>query len=450
MRPSFAVVGHPNKGKSSIVSTLSRNDSVVISQRSGTTEKANQFRVETANAGYELIDTPGFQRPSRVLAWLTEKNVSADKRAAVVNEFVNNLECQQQFPDEVELLRPITQGAAILYVVDGSRPYGREYEAEMEILRWTGQPSMALINPIESDDYVIEWENALTQYFKTVRVFNPMQASFESQLELLQTFSHINPKWGGQLEQLVKDLQAERTTQKQQAVLLLSRLLEDMCTFKVTQKVVQKSQAESLKPLLAKRFSQAMIAKEKEIFATLLTLYSHQNVKVELNDFDLPPDLFDCEQWYLWGLNKQQLAIVGAMSGAVAGAAADLAVAGHSFMLGAIGGGLLGFGGVVFGADKIATSQVKGIPVGGYEAQYGPIKNRNFPYVVIGRFLYLYTQINQRTHAVRNNIVAESSALKARINSLESSDQRALHLACDKLCKQKEVDDLYNLLIKLF
>ena len=50
-----------------------------------------------------------------------------------------------------------------LYVVDGSRPYGPEYESEMEILRWTGQASMALINPIEGDDHIQSWQQALGQ-----------------------------------------------------------------------------------------------------------------------------------------------------------------------------------------------------------------------------------------------------------------------------------------------
>ena len=36
-RPSFAVVGHPNKGKSSIVSTLAHDDSVRIGELPGTT-----------------------------------------------------------------------------------------------------------------------------------------------------------------------------------------------------------------------------------------------------------------------------------------------------------------------------------------------------------------------------------------------------------------------------
>ena len=46
--------------------------------------------------------------------------------------------CDARFKDECELLKPIIEGAGVLYVVDGSRPYGRQYEAEMEILSEAG------------------------------------------------------------------------------------------------------------------------------------------------------------------------------------------------------------------------------------------------------------------------------------------------------------------------
>ena len=38
--PVFAIVGHPNKGKSSLVSTLARDDSVHIGAEPGTTTRA--------------------------------------------------------------------------------------------------------------------------------------------------------------------------------------------------------------------------------------------------------------------------------------------------------------------------------------------------------------------------------------------------------------------------
>lgn len=450
IRAVFAVVGHPNKGKSSIVSTLAHNDEVKISQRSGTTERADKIRVETNHSGFELIDTPGFQRAGSVLEWLNKSSPRANERANAIRLLLQDKECQKRFPDEVALLTPLINGAAILYVVDGSRPYGAEYESEMEILRWTGQPSMALINPIEGDEYVEDWNNALAQYFKTVRVFNPMKADFEKQLELLSAFAHLKPEWQKTLQQVTIDLKQKRQIQKENAVTILVRLLEDLCFYQASQKVINRSQTKTVEPALALSYQQWMEQREKKAIDSLLLNYSHQNIDLSIDSLTLPPDLFDTEQWFMWGLNKKQLAAVSTISGAAAGAAVDIAVAGHSFMLGAIGGGIVGFGSAWLGSDRLVNTSIKGIPLGGYEACYGPVKNKNFPYVVIGRFIYLYSIISERNHALREQLNVDNLDLNGQIKKLEKSDQKLLHTACAQLVKQKMIESLDLVLLPLF
>ncbi len=449
-RASFAVVGHPNKGKSSIVSTLARDDSIVISQQSGTTTHSDSYKIDTGHAGFELIDTPGFQRPKKALYWLNQNANSADQRVAAVEKFVNDSDCQTKFPDEVKLLTPIVEGAAILYVVDGSRPYGVEYEAEMEILRWTGRPSMALINPIENDRHIDSWKNALGQFFKIVRVFNPMQAGFSKQLALLEAFSHLEPNWKVTLEQVVTDLKDYQRAIVVQGSSLLSDLLIDLCSYQTHQKVLTESQAKALQPVLTKQYNHWMRSREQGAFKELCKLFSHQQCHLESEAFDLPPDLFDSEQWYAWGLNKKQLATVSAMTGAAAGAAIDVVVAGHSFMLGAIGGGVVGFTSAWLGADKLTTTKLVGLPLGGYQACQGPINNKNFPYVVIGRFLFLFEQLKSKNHADRTSIIMSENGLKERLEGLQKNETKALHLACKNLSTQKANENLQEVLLVLF
>jgi len=449
-RASFAVVGHPNKGKSSIVSTLARDDSILISQKSGTTTDSDSYKIDTGHAGFELIDTPGFQRPQKVLYWLNQQAKSADQRAAAVEKFINDSECQSRFPDEVKLLTPLVNGAAILYVVDGSRPYGVEYEAEMEILRWTGRPSMALINPIENDDYIESWQNALGQFFKIVRVFNPMQADFSKQLALLEAFSHLEPNWKETLEQVILDLKAHQQTNFEQSSILLSDLLIDLCSYQTQQKVLTETQAKALHPVLSKQYNHWMRNREQQAFAALCQLFAHQHCELQNTDINLPPDLFDSEQWYAWGLNKKQLATVSAMTGAVAGAAIDVAVAGHSFMLGAISGGVVGFTSAWLGADKLTTAKLVGLPLGGYQACQGPINNKNFPYVVIGRFLHLFEQLKAKNHADRSSIILSEKGLNENLGKLRKTEIKALHLACKNLSTQKPNENLQQVLLVLF
>lgn len=448
--PAFAVVGHPNKGKSSIVSTLAHNDQIHISNRSGTTQKADIFSVKTTNGRYDLIDTPGFQRPIKTLAWLNNNCTSANERAATVARFVNNDECRQKFPDETSLLAPIVDGAAILYVVDGSRPYGAEYEAEMEILRWTGQPSMALINPIENSDYTDEWQKALAQYFKSVRLFNPMQADFAKHVELLQTFTHLNPQWASMLGTTINDLQNKRNQQLSNSIAILAVLIEDLCHYQVSQKVLTQQQAKTGQAILDKQYKTWMKKREDQAINELLRNYAHYNTHVSLDHFDLPPDLFDCDQWFAWGLDKKQLVIAATATGAISGAALDMAVAGSSFMVGSIGGGLLGAGSAWFGADKLVDLKIKGLPIGGYQATVGPIKNRNFPYVIIGRYLHLHRQISELNHANRTALSFKATDFQEKVASLEKSSKKELDTLCDRLIKQKASDNIEQILRPLF
>lgn len=442
MTPVFAVVGHPNKGKSSIVATLAQDDSVAISSASGTTRVSENLVVNVGASRYTLVDTPGFQRPARVLEWLQKHAATADKRQEAVEKFVSDGDCKQNFPEEVQLLTPIMNGAAILYVVDGSRPYGPEYEAEMEILRWTGQASLALINPIENQDHIQSWQQALGQYFKVVRVFDAMQADFDKQLSVLDAFSHIKQEWQGAIEKLITEHQRIRAGQQDNSLQLLVELLWGLCTYQVSQKVLSRSQAQALRATLETQFLSDMRNIEQQCHDALKGIYQYHNLESEIYELPLDANLFDTEKWILWGLNRQRLTAAASMAGAATGAAVDLALAGSSLMLGAISGALIGGGSAWFGADHIAQFRMQGLPLGGFEARQGPIRNRNFPYVVLGRYLYLDTALRNRTHAQRDSIQISEGDLTDRIAALSRSQQGELHQALERLRRQKSVEDL--------
>ena len=139
--PVFAIVGHPNKGKSSIVSTLAQDESVAISPVPGTTVGNRRYpMIVDDETLYVLVDTPGFQRARAALEWMQNQPGSSRDRPAIVRRFVELHRDDPRFAAECSLLEPVLDGAGILYVVDGSRPFGEDYEAEMEILRWTGWP----------------------------------------------------------------------------------------------------------------------------------------------------------------------------------------------------------------------------------------------------------------------------------------------------------------------
>ena len=444
----FAVVGHPNKGKSSIVSTLSRNDSIEISARSGTTSKADRYDVNILDTGYTLYDTPGFQRPRQVLNWLKKYADNASERPQAVKDFVNDADARRAFPDEVELLKPIIDGAAILYVVDCSHPYGPEYELEMEILRWCGNPRMALINPISSDEYLEDWSDALGQYFNVVQVFNPMLASLDHQIELIQAFEVLSPPHKEQLIAITEALSDEVLLWHKQSAVILANLLEEVCSHKQSQKVLKKSQADLIEPELKRRFEATLKQKEQEAFRAVKHLFRHMRTEAHIKELVMPPDLFDVSQWYLWGLSKKQLVTSLAVSGMLAGGAIDMAVGGASFMLGSAVGGLTGLASGLISSETLDKFKLNNVPLVGQEACYGPNSDYNFPYVVINRFLHLFKQLSHKNHADRRNIEITVPSWDLILEGLDETIRRQLQLQCTRLVRQKYVDhqDLTDIL----
>lgn len=402
--PRFAVVGHPNKGKSSIVATLAQDDSVYIDRLSGSTRVTRHYPMQVdGETLYELIDTPGFQRARSTLAWLNEHCRDVSQRPEAVRAFCDENRENSHFFNECELLQPLVEGAGIIYVVDGSHPYGPEYEAEMEVLRWTGQPSLALINPIDSDRYVGEWEVALGQYFKTVRIFNAHTAPFDRRISLLTLFGQLRPEWQSPLEKAVSILQDDRLRQHQQASETITEMMIDVLQHKETQRIPNDMPTQPVEEALAKKYRNYLARQEKRCRQRVEEIYAYFQLERKEEALEiLDKDLFDQQSWFLFGLNRNQLVSVAAAAGASAGAMVDLGLGGSSLLLGSLTGGIAGGMGAWTLSRQIARLTIKGLPTGGLSLQFGPWEHPNFPFVLLGRALRHQHLICTRTHANRN------------------------------------------------
>ncbi|MFV0277160.1 MAG: DUF3482 domain-containing protein [Parahaliea sp.] len=420
--PTFAVVGRPNKGKSSIVATLARDDSVYIDPRAGSTRRARSFPMQVdGETLYTLVDTPGIQRAREVLDWLQAHCGDAAGRPRAVRDFVEQHSGNAHFRDECELLRPVVEGAGIIYVVDGSCPFGSDYEAEMEILRWSGRPSLAVINPIDNDDFTEEWMAGLGQYFRTVRLFNAHRAEFAKQLELLELFGHLDPDWQEALRRAVAILRAEREQQHRDSSLLIAELISGALTYQVAQKLPDGLPLEPAQKALALRYREALVRRERQGRRQVEGVYHYHNLQRNEQSLALEDsDLFQVEDWYLWGLNKTSLAAVATSAGALLGGGAGMVLDGASGgLLGGLGTLVSGAAGAITGgvsawryAEEIAQFRIKGIPTGGKQLAYGPSRNLNFPFVLLGRALLHHELLCRRTHADRSQLALGSDLLE--------------------------------------
>lgn len=408
--PTFAVVGHPNKGKSSIVATLAEDDQIAISNTPGTTREANAHTLRLDGQDlYVLVDTPGFQRAAAVLDWLESRATSASERPACVAAFVAEHEHDERFHDECELLRPIIAGAGILYVVDGTKPYGREYELEMQILQWTGSPRMALINMIGNDDYSLQWRAALDQYFSIVRSFDAMNADFSNRLGLLRAFAELDERWRTRLDAAIDALQAERDRRRHRSAAEIALCLSDVLRMHETRMLAdsdsEQDERQRVEAAATEKLRQRIVRREKTARSNIQTIYRWGRLSLQDSATQLlDADLFASSSWQLFGLSETKLLISGVVSGALAGGGVDALLGGASLLLGAGIGALIGGAGAWFGGHELARVKVLGESLGGQALQVGPVKAPNFPWVLLGRAWVHHHLVSERNHARREAV----------------------------------------------
>ena len=401
--PEFAIVGHPNEGKSSVVSTLAEDDSVRISPVPGETLTCRRFPVVID--GREIIgfvDTPGFQNPVQALGWMRSYTGPDNEAAARFREaHLNN----PDFRDDCELFVPIEEGAGIIYVVDGSRPLRSMDRAEMEVLRLTGRPRLAVINCKETDTrYLDEWRSEFRKSFNAVRVFDAHRATYAERIDLLESLKRIDQDWQPSLETVIRAFKQDWQRRNAASAEIICKMLEDALTHRLGRNFTENTDEDRLKTELAEAYNRDLARIEKKTQQKIRSLYKHNIFHVDLPAHSiLHTDLFSEETWQLLGLTKRQLVTAAGLSGVAMGAALDLAAHGLSFGVFSAIGGLAGAGWAALGgAGKLVRVRVAGINLGGRQIQMGPVDSIQLLYILLDRVLIFYSHVINWAHGRRD------------------------------------------------
>lgn len=407
--PLFVVVGNVNQGKSSIVATLAEDPTVPIDRFPGTTIEAGRYEFRAGGRTlFTLMDTPGFQEPRQALAWMQERSSSAEDRHDTVAAFVAAHEHGDRYADEVRLLRPILDGAGIIYVVDASSRFQPANEAEMEILRWTGCPGLALINRTHERDFAYDWNPVLNQFFGAVIAFDAHQATFEDRLELLRAFRAIRQDWRAPMDQALDAMGRDWSERRQQAARLIARQVTTTLTHVERVRLTDGSDEERISQSLEQRYREHLRKVEVEARQEIEGLYRHRQLEIELDPLDPNrADLFSETAWRAFGLTRMQLAKSGAIWGAAAGSVIDLAVGGLSFFAGAAIGGLSGglagwLGGSSVGRAWSEQSAVARQLLPGEHGRFramGPVNAPAFAWILLDRAALHVLAVSERAHA---------------------------------------------------
>lgn len=452
--PVFAVVGHPNQGKSSVVSTLVQDDHIAVSPVSGTTREAHRYRLMLGDQTlYELVDTPGFQRARQVLDWCASRSRGAADRPGLLAAFIEEHRHDGRFADDCALLQPILDGAGIVYVVDSGRPYSPAFEAELTLLSWTARPRLALLNPVGEGEHEVEWQSALNQYFSLVRTFNPLLAPFDQHLSLLRAMAEIHPPWREDLLRGVEALNDQRRKRHDQAADALVLYLQSVFRFRL-QLPVTGGTKDAIRTTGLAQYNRELQHREQKLQQQLAQLYGHTHLDWNSEWRTLrTEDLTDAHEWRVWGLSRRRLASLSGAAGALSGLAVDAAVGGTSLLMGAVVGGALGgLAGGLAGRDALSFQLISKVP--GYEQwQLGPVSNLEFAVALVGRALRSWYQLRLRNHARRDALMVHTPDLAQWLDGLDRKQQVQLLFWLRKLMKRSltpgEESQLKSLILAL-
>ncbi len=460
--PAFAVVGAVNHGKSSVVSTLAEDDSVRVSRMPGETVEAQRFSLGEL---FVFYDTPGFQNAREALADLRAAGEPADPLQAL-RDFIERHRRDPAFDAECRLFAPLLEGAGLIYVVDGSRPVLDIHACEMELLRLTGAPRLAIINRTGADDHVTAWKRRLGLHFNAVREFNAQRASYADRVELLETLAGIEQAWKPQLLQAVALLQADWNARLDEAAERIAELVaeclahQEKSALAGDDAVQRAAAAEALKA----RYMAAIGALEARAHGEIIALFSHHLVSAAGNAETLfGDDLFSESTWQLLGLKAGQLVTAGAAAGAAVGAGADAITAGHTLLAGTAIGAAIGAAGayavgkqrpelgVGLADDRMPRPLRMLLPerlrFSGEALSVGPYTALNFPWILLDRALATLAYVVHRPHARRDRVTIDAPGLIATlqaeglaVSGWDESDRKACQRAFAQLRKRSDGD----------
>ena len=413
--PEFAIIGHPNEGKSSVVSTLSEDDTVRIGPYPGETTVCQTFPVVVD--GKEIIrfvDTPGFQNPRQTLAWMQRYKGPGH---AIVDAFIKAHTDDLDFMDECELLGPIARGAGIIYVVDGSRPLRKVDRMEMEILRLTARPRMAIINAKDADTQYLElWKTEFRRQFNAIRQFNAHHATYAERLELLESLKRVDQDWQPALDLVIEVFTKEWNQRVSQTAEIILQMLEDMLTFTLTAAIKSAGNAEDVSKKLAQTHRQKSEVMEQKAHDRIRKCFKHN-----IFNLTLPPDsiihenLFSRKTWQFLGLKPGEVVLAAGMAGGAAGAAIDVAAAGLSFGIFSTIGGILGAGSAALSGRRMADLTFKGVRLGKDQVQVGPAGTLPFLHILLDRALIYYGSVINWAHGRRGTEGCDGPDVSSRL-----------------------------------
>lgn len=336
-----AVVGHTNTGKTSLLRTLTRDNSFgAIADQASTTRHVEGARLMVRGRPVlEFYDTPGLEDSISLLEALEQiQHNSQQEWLEVIQEFVNSTQAHDTFAQEAKSLRQVIASALVLYVIDVREQVLGKYRDELDILIRTARPLILLFNFIDSSDAKTEqWQDYLSRVgLHATLSFNPLIIDAVAERKLFEKMRALRDELYQPLGEVIAELTRQRQRLRRVGLDIIIDFLLDSaaCTVMCSKAVDFAAQQRAL--------AEALEQREWRCAQELLRLHGFRSE-------DFKPEQILPDQTETAGIPLSLNAIKhlglrsggGAAKGAAAGLGFDVMLAGLSLGVGtAVGAGL--------------------------------------------------------------------------------------------------------------
>lgn len=347
---SLAVIGHTNVGKTSLMRTLTRDDSFgEVKNTSATTRHVEKVVMGDDEQNLiQLSDTPGLEDATGLMDYLAEHTNARADGVTRLSQLLEDFKSQavlQQFSQEIKVIDAVLANDIALYVIDARFAPTAKYQDELSILAMTGVPILPAFNFVKDGQYIDEWRQTLSRRALHIsNEFDTVAFDFDNEIKLWQNLSTLTHQPAA-LAQFI----AHRTKLWQnlydEGNLIISDFLVNIASYTI--KAHEDDNPTPINTAMQTKVRQAY----QHTYERLLNAYKFYNKPIHLSDDTInihAPDPFDAS--FIAQLSLRTAG--GSAAGATLGAAFDVASLGTSLGAGTLIGVLIGGGAANYGTIK--------------------------------------------------------------------------------------------------
>jgi hypothetical protein len=254
----------------------------------------------------------------------------------------------------------------------------------------------------------------------------------------------LYPPWRPGIERAVDALKLEYSRRRDIAARLIADLLVTALTARGFEHIDDDADPRPVIAKLETQLKAQLREREQDCRRQIETVYRHEDIKNNASALPvIEADLFSAESAELFGLSRGQLVASGVMSGALAGGGIDVLLGGASLLAGAGIGAAVGGVSALLGSERLGKLKVLGRSLMSRKITVGPFRDRNLPWVLLGRALLHHELVAERNHARREAVVVEAQASSHRADELPDDTRRALNAEFAAI-KRRGYDPLHS------